>query len=50
MSKQKKPQIFQGSNSFRNFKLIHQSLSITDVNFKKQTLTVSYGVRKAELK
>lgn len=41
MSKQKKGQPSQAANSFRNFKLTHQRLSITDVNFKKQALAVS---------
>ena len=41
MSKQKKSQ----SSSGRTFKLIHQSLIISDVNFRKQTIIVSWGDR-----
>ncbi len=40
-SKLRKPQVTPGNNNFRSFKLIHQSLSINDVNFRKQVLTVS---------
>jgi len=40
MSKQKKGQ----SSSGRTFKLIHQSLTISDVNFRKQTIIVSWTI------
>lgn len=40
MSKQKKGQ----SSSGRTFKLIHQSLTISDVNFRKQTIIVSLNI------
>lgn len=41
MSKQKKGQASSG----RTFKLIHQSLIISDVNFRRQTIIVSWGDR-----
>ena len=44
MSKQKKYQAAYGSSSYRNFKLTHQSLCISDINFKKQVLTVSHPI------
>ena len=37
-SKQKKSQWTSGSS--RNFKLLHQSLTISEINFKKQTILV----------
>lgn len=40
MSKQKKGQ----SSSGRTFKLIHQNLTISDVNFRKQTIIVSWNI------
>ena len=40
MSKQKKGQWTSGSS--RTFKLLHQSLTISDINFKKQTIFVSH--------
>lgn len=43
MSKQKKGQ----SSSGRTFKLIHQSLIISDVNFRKQTIIVSWVIGRA---
>ena len=41
MSKQKKAQSQSTLSSNRNFKVLHQSLSVADINFRRQTITVS---------
>ena len=40
-SKQNKKSSQWTSGSNRNFKLVHQSLTISEINFKKQTIIVN---------